>query len=173
MKNTHLSTVVFMVLITVISAQQIDIERFGKGSPFKLTGAINANTVFYNTNQATTRQDLTYFVQGGLNFSVYDFAFPIKFNYSNQGTQLNHQLPFNFNRLSIHPKYKWIQAHIGDANMTFSPYTLNAHQFTGGGIELTPKGGFSFAVMSGRLLRAVENDGNPNTIPSFRRMELK
>ncbi|HIP48468.1 MAG TPA: hypothetical protein EYG92_05830 [Lutibacter sp.] len=95
---------------------------------------------------------------------------PVTYSYSNQGDNLDYQIPFKFNRLSLHPKYKWIQAHIGDVNMTFSPYTLSAHQFTGGGLELSPKGGFKIATMYGQLIKATEDDEDPRTIPAFKRM---
>ena len=108
-------------------------------------------------------------MQGNLNVSVYQFSFPLNFSFSNQGSNLGYDIPFDFNRLSLKPKYKWIQAYIGDAMMSFSPYTLNAHQFTGLGLELTPPGSFHFSIMSGRLLKAVEDNSDPRTIPAFQR----
>lgn len=95
---------------------------------------------------------------------------PLSYSLTNQGSQLGYETPFKFNRLSIHPKYKWIQSHIGDVAMTFSPYTLSGHQFTGGGVELTPKGSFSVSAMCGRLLKATEDDGHAQTLPAFKRM---
>lgn len=95
---------------------------------------------------------------------------PVSYSYSNQGEQLNYNLPFNINRLSLHPKYKWIQGHIGNVAMSFSPYTLNGHRFTGGGVELTPNGPWKVSAMSGRLLKAAEFDGDEQTVPAFQRM---
>ncbi len=94
---------------------------------------------------------------------------PITYSYSNQGEDLGYQVPFNFNSLSLHPKHKWITAHIGSVSMNFSPYTLSGHQFTGGGIDLTPNGAWSFSAMSGRLLKATEDDGDARTQPAFDR----
>ncbi|UZO81642.1 hypothetical protein NBT05_04005 [Aquimarina sp. ERC-38] len=54
--------------------------------------------------------------------------------------------------------------------MTFSPYTLNGHQFTGGGVDLTPPGAFKFSAMSGRLLKATNDDDDPRTVPAYNRM---
>ena len=54
--------------------------------------------------------------------------------------------------------------------MTFSPYTLNGHQFTGGGVELTPPGVIKVSAMAGRLLKATEDDGDIKTLPAFNRM---
>ncbi|WP_136466039.1 hypothetical protein [Flagellimonas onchidii] len=160
----------FLFVTAPLSAQHIDLEAFGQGKAFKLRGGISANGIFFDSDQNIGREPFTYFLQGNLNVTFYQFSMPIGYSYSNQGNQLNYNLPFDLNRLSLHPKYKWIQAHIGDVAITFSPYTLNGHQFTGGGLELTPKGPFKISVMSGRLLKATEDDGKEQTIPAFLRM---
>ena len=59
--------------------------------------------------------------------------------------------------------------HIGDVAMSFSPYTLSGHQFTGGGVELTPKGAFRISAMAGQLLKATEDNEDARTIPAFSR----
>ncbi|GAA6769666.1 TonB-dependent receptor [Flavobacterium sp. CGRL2] len=74
------------------------------------------------------------------------------------------------NRLSIHPSYKWITGHIGDVSMTFSPYTLAGHQFTGLGVDLTPQGKFKISAMYGRLVRSSEYDVlNTELVPTYKR----
>lgn len=159
------------ILITcTLSAQNVDIGSVGKGKALKISGGVSANSIFYNTSQSNSRESFTYFLQGNLNIGFYQFNMPISYSYSNQGSQLDYQVPFKFNRLSLHPKYKWIQAHIGDVSMSFSPYTLSGHQFTGGGLELTPKGDFKISVMGGRLLKATEDDDDARTIPAFSRL---
>lgn len=163
-------TLSFFFFVTLTIAQTVDLEALGKGKAFKLGGGISSNGVFYSSNQDVGRAPFTYFLQGNLNISFYQFSMPISYSWSNQGEQLNYNLPFNFNRLSLHPKYKWIQGHIGDVNMAFSPYTLNGHQFTGGGVELSPNGPWKVSAMAGRLLKATEDDGNEQTLPAFRRM---
>jgi len=143
-----------------------------KSSPLKVNGTVSANSVFYNSNQRDSRAPFTYFLQGNLNIGWLTFKMPLTYSISNQGTQSGYELPtpYKFNRLSLSPKYKWIQGHIGDVSLTFSPYTLSGHQFTGGGLELTPKGPFSISLLAGRFLQAIEDDGQDTTIPSFRRM---
>ncbi|MGG8495184.1 hypothetical protein ACQY1Q_02100 [Tenacibaculum sp. TC6] len=162
--------VVGLIFTENLVAQQFDFENIGRGKPFKINGNIAANTVYYNSNQNEARSPFTYFLQGSLNFNVYEFSIPVSYSFSNQGSALEYQLPFNFNRLSLHPKYRWIQAHIGDVSMSFSPYTLAGHQFTGGGVELSPRGGFTFAAMYGRLLKATEDNEDNRTQPAFKRM---
>ena len=151
-------------------AQSVDLEQFGKENPLKVTGNIAANSVYYNSNQNNAREPFTYFLQGTLNVQLYSFAMPISYSFTNQGKNLDYQLPFNFNRLSLHPKYKWVTAHIGDVNMTFSPYTLSGHQFTGGGVDLTPEGKFKVSAMAGQLLNATEDTEDSRTVPAFKRM---
>ncbi|MDG3584159.1 hypothetical protein OSR52_17510, partial [Galbibacter sp. CMA-7] len=151
-------------------AQSVDLEQFGQEKPLKVTGNIAANSVYYNSNQNSAREPFTYFLQGTLNVQLYSFAMPISYSFTNQGEKLDYQLPFNFNRLSLHPKYKWITGHIGDVNMAFSPYTLNGHQFTGGGVDLTPKGRFKVSAMAGRLLKATPDNEDPRTVPAYKRM---
>jgi hypothetical protein len=152
----------------LIQAQSVDFDSF-KGKPFKITGGIAAGAT-YTAGSDSGRLPFTYTFSGNMNLSLYSFAMPLSYTYSNMGGQLNYQVPFNFNRLSLNPKYKWISAYIGDAAMTFSPYTLAGHQFTGVGIELTPKSPLKFSAMYGRLLKAVAYDGNPNTIAAYKRM---
>ena len=170
MKN--LLTYFLLVVPFFALSQSIDLETFGKPSPFTATGAVSANSVFYESNQENSRQPFTYFAQGNLNFSYYDFAIPVSYSYSNQGDQLGYQLPFNLNRLSLHPKYKWITGHLGDVNMSFSPYTLNGHQFTGAGVDLTPEGGLKVSALYGRFLKPVEVDTSGLNTPSYKRVGL-
>ena len=170
-----------LVLLVSVSAfykaQEVDLENLGKKTkeelkknPFKISGGISANSVFYSSNVYSGREPFTYFLNGNLNLGLYKWSMPISYSLTNQGSQLGYQVPFKFNRISIAPKYKWIKAYIGDANMTFSPYTFNGLLFTGAGLEFTPKIPLKVALMTGRLNKAVEDDGSSNTIPAYKRM---
>ncbi len=161
---------ILLSLPWAVLGQTLDYETITSSKPLKINGQISASGVYYNSNQNDSREPYTYFLQGALNVSIYSFSIPISYSFSNQGENLGYQLPFDFNRISLHPKYKWITGHIGAINMSFSPYTLNGHQFTGGGIELTPPGAFKVSAMGGRLLKAVNDDADPRTIPSYQRM---
>ncbi|RXM53208.1 MULTISPECIES: hypothetical protein [unclassified Chryseobacterium] len=180
MKRIYTKSIVLLLLTSVFTlnkAQEVDLENIGKRTveelkknPFKISGGISANSVFYSSNVYSGRAPFTYFLNGNLNLGLYRWSMPVSYSFTNQGSQLGYQVPFKFNRLSIAPKYKWIKAYIGDANMTFTPYTFNGLLFTGAGLELTPNIPLKVAVMTGRLNKAVEDDGNPNTIPAYRRM---
>lgn len=163
--------------LTVKAQQDIDLENLGqktketlKKNPFKISGGISANTVLYSSNTYNSRDPFTYFLNGNLNLGIYNWSMPISYSLTNQGSQINYQVPFKFNRFSIAPKYKWIKAYLGDVSMSFSPYTYNGLMFTGVGFELTPKIPFKIALMGGRLNKAVNDDGNPYTIPAYKRM---
>jgi len=148
-------------------SQSISFDQLGKEKWLRYNGGIAANAVYYDGT--ANRQDLTYFLTGNLNFNIAGvYNIPLSFTYSNQ--EFNFPSPFSFNRLSLHPSYKWATAHLGDVNMTFSPYTLAGHQFTGGGFDLNPEGKFQVSAMYGRLLRATEyNSEEPRAITSYKR----
>lgn len=169
MKNLYF--ILSCCFIFSATGQNIDINGISKAEIFTVNGGITANGI-YNTSSSnsSTRDPFTYILNGNLNFNFFSFSVPLTYTLTNQGNNLDYSVPFKFNRLSISPKYKWITAHIGDATMNFSPYTLNGHPFTGAGVELTPNGPVKFSAMAGRLLKAVEVDQNPYTMAAYKRM---
>ncbi|MCB0473618.1 MAG: hypothetical protein KDC56_11220 [Flavobacteriaceae bacterium] len=160
-------TILLIFISGICTSQRLD--KLGKPKPMSLTGGIASNAIFYEGT--ANRDPFTYFIIGTLNASVYGlYNVPVSFSYTNQQFIFN-EPSFKINRLSIHPSYKWITTHIGDVAMTFSPYTLNGHQFTGFGTELTPNGPFKFSAMYGRLVRDREYDVEvPEALPSYKRM---
>lgn len=173
MKRIILSLLLSISLVPVLWAQNIDIERVGNildNKPFTFNGGLSAGSVFYTGNQQSGRQDWTYYLNGNLNVNIYgQINIPISVNLTNLGADLSYpSLP---NRLSLHPSYKWATAHIGDIAMNFSPYTLNGHQFTGVGVDLTPGSKFKISAMGGRLLKKVDFDmENPMFMPNYKRI---
>ena len=162
---------VFMLTVWshTVHAQNVEeVLEFRKKKPFKISGSISANANQFNSTPKQSRQSFTYQLSGSVNLSLYELLnIPISFNLNNYGAKFSYpSLP---NRLSLHPSYKWVRAHIGDVSMSFSPYTLNGHQFTGAGIELTP-GRWQISAMGGRLLRRVDADSlNPSIRPNYER----
>lgn len=155
-----------MLCSLYISAQ--DLTQIGKAKLFTLGGGISANSVYYNGDGQ--RDPFTYILNGNLNLNISGiYNIPISFAYSNQ--EFNFSQPFRFNRLSISPSYKWLTAHIGDVALTFSPYTLSGHQFSGLGIDASPNSKLKLSAMYGRLIRENEFDAeNPEAVPAFRRI---
>ena len=172
MKNIIIILLLLTSIIT-LKAQQVDLENLGdvlKKKPLKITGGITANNVFYGGNEHYNHDFWNYFLSGSINFSFYEqFNLPFSFNITNSGANMTY--PTLPNRFSFHPTYKWISGHIGDVSMSFSPYTLNGHQFTGAGVDLTPTGNWKISAMAGQLQRSVAYDTlNPYSLPYYQRM---
>jgi hypothetical protein len=147
--------------------QQIDLNNaksnFSKESLLKISGGLSASSVYYTGNEAYQRDPWSYFLNGNINFNVLGLIdLPFSFNFTNSGA--NRTYPTMPNRLSLHPAYKFLTGHIGDVSMSFSPYTLNGHQFSGAGIDVNPDRPLKFSVMYGRLQKAVEFGDGGNTV---------
>nr|WP_294931191.1 hypothetical protein [uncultured Flavobacterium sp.] len=151
-------------------AQDVDLENFYKPN-FKVTGNVNANMMYYTSNADihNSREPFTYLLSGNLNISAFNFSIPLFYSITNQGNNLGYTAPFDFNRLSIMPKYKWVKAYIGNVSMTFSPYTLSGFPFKGVGLELTPQSPFKITLMGGQLLKAVSEEEALGGIPVYQR----
>ncbi|MBF4463900.1 hypothetical protein [Flavobacterium sp. LC2016-12] len=167
----NLKKILFFSIIlcnTLGFAQNFNVEELGKNKLINVSGGASANGVFYSGNAA--REPFTYFLNGNINVNVAGlYNIPFSFSYTSQ--KFGYNKPVLMNRLSIHPSYKWITAHIGDVSMTFSPYTLAGHQFTGLGVDLTPQGKFKISAMYGRLVRSSEYDViNTELVPTYKRI---
>lgn len=173
-KNVNYLTrsVGYLALTFVLSFnQQVigqNLENIGTEKPLKVTGGISANQIFYDAVGGSSGRDpYTYYLSGNLNFNLYGWSIPLSYIYSNQ--QSSFQQPFN--QYSIHPSYKWLTLHLGYTSMTFSPYTLNGHQFLGAGAEINAGTKFKFSAMYGRLQKAVEYDtANTSIEPAYKRI---
>lgn len=166
--NFNRIIIVLLFLKCVISfGQNFNIEQVGKSKLINVSGGASASSIFYSGS--ATRDPFNYFLNGNINLNIAGlYNLPFSFSYTNQ--KLGYGKPVLMNRLSIHPSYKWITAHIGDASMSFSPYTLSGHQFTGFGVDLTPQGKFKISAMYGRLLRSNEYNSNlPDLLPTYKR----
>jgi len=148
-------------------AQNFNVQEVAKAKLINVSGGVSANSIFYSGNAA--REPFSYFLNGNINFNIAGlYNIPLSFSYTNQ--KFGYDKPVLMNRLSIHPSYKWITAHIGDVSMTFSPYTLSGHQFSGFGVDLTPQGKFKVSAMYGRLLKSSEyNNAYPDLLPTYKR----
>lgn len=170
--NTNCWLKFVVVLLFLIAkngyAQNVDLENFYKPN-FKVTGGVNANMIFYNSNQQNSREPFTYLLSGNLNVSAFSFNIPVFYSITNQGNNLGYTAPFDFNRICIMPKYKWVKAYIGNASMTFSPYTLSGFPFRGVGLELTPRSPFKISLMGGQLLKAVSEENALGGVPVYER----
>jgi hypothetical protein len=144
-----------------------DLGNIGKEKFLKVNGGISANSIFYTSNDVNRRTPFSYYLNGNLNFSLYGWNIPVSFSYSNR--TFGYMQPFN--QFSLHPTYKWATAHVGWSSMSFSPYTLNGHQFFGLGLELAPPGKWKYGVVYGRFQRAVQApDSGMSSQSAYKRM---
>jgi hypothetical protein len=166
-----LERIQFFILLffatTIGYSQSFNVEQLVKTKLINVSGGASANAIMYSGNAA--REPFSYFFNGNININVAGlYNLPFSFSYSTQ--KFGYTKPVTMKTFSISPSYKWITAHIGDVSMTFSPYTLNGHLFTGFGLDLTPPGKFKVSAMYGRLLKSNEYDTNiPAVIPTFKR----
>lgn len=121
----------FTILIFTFKgySQHLDFEAIVKENKFKVNGGLNANAMFYNSNSQNNRDPFTYMLNGTINLNYKTFNIPFSYTLTNQGSLFDYKVPFDFNRFSLTPKYKWIKVYIGDNAMSFSDYTLNGHPF--------------------------------------------
>ncbi|MCG2617752.1 outer membrane beta-barrel family protein [Terrimonas sp. NA20] len=172
-------TVSGMMLTHIAYGQQFDVENINKDvkgrvkNPFKLTGGISANTILYTGNAGSQRAPFTYFVNGNIAANILGVSVPLSFTFTNTGFAYNYRLPSMPNRLSLHPRYKWVTGHIGQISMNYSNYTVNGIPINGVGADLSPRGNWKYSVFYGNLQRAVEyrNDDSlfRNVLPAYKR----
>lgn len=166
-----LKRILFFILLFFVTtlgySQSFNVEQLTKTKLFTVSGGASASAIMYSGNAA--REPFSYFLNGNININVAGlYNLPFSFSYSTQ--KFGYTNPVALKTLSIHPSYKWITTHIGDVSMSFSPYTLNGHLFTGFGVDLSPPGKLKVSAMYGRLLKSNEYDVNfPEAIPTYKR----
>lgn len=183
-KVFHLLRIMLLLLLMAgcyqfASAQNIDLEnamqsfrkKIATNKKFKITGGVNASSTFASSTVSVGRDPFMYSINGNATLSWMTVSIPLNINLTNAGFSYNYQYPKPPSRLSFHPKYKWVQAHIGDFSMNFSPYTMSGFQMGGAGVDLQPKGGYKFSAFYARFQRAVPyTPGNGNTLATYKRM---
>lgn len=154
--NSIRFTLVIVFLLIFSKAFSQDLSTFFDQKPFSFSGSLNINQLAtYRNVSYSSENPYSIYINGNTVFNIYALTVPFSFSYSNQQTNYTH--PFNFNQFGAQPSWKWIKTYVGYNTMSFSPYSLNGHQFLGGGVELTPPDiGIRFSAMYGRLVKAVE-----------------
>jgi hypothetical protein len=156
---------ILCLLSVTMYGQQLD--QIGKKGGIKVTGGVGLSNNFYIADGISNRLNpYSYVLSGNVNINIYGFSLPFSFSFSNQS--YSYRQPFNIYGLS--PTYKRWTFHGGYRNLTFSPYTLNGHNFFGGGVEYRGDK-LSVAAMGGRFLKAVEYDStNRDAVPTYQRL---
>ena len=149
--------VFFACLISSAFLQAQDLEGISKKKPFEISGSMSAFADGYFVNGIEPRSTpFNWRLNGSPTITVYGISLPFYFNVGSQGRSFTQP----FNQYGVSPKYKWVTAHLGWRNLTYSQYTLSGISFFGAGIELNP-GKFRFSAMYGRFNRAIRLDTIP------------
>lgn len=133
----------------------------------KVSGGLNAYAGFYTANGIAARnQSSPLGLSGSVNVALPGgIHLPFSAVLGNQGNSFRQP----FNQFGVSPTYKWITAHAGYRNITFSPFTLAGHTFLGAGVELNP-GNLRLGAVYGRFNKAISSNlAEPDIIPSYQR----
>ena len=153
------------VSISVTNGQES--VGINKSKLFTIGGSINMTTGYYYVKGIPPRyRTWNYQFSGNLTIDVFGLNLPFSIALSDQ----NRTYSQPFNNFGVSPRYKWITAHFGYRNLTFSPFTLAGHIFWGAGVELNPWL-FRISAMYGSFKKAVHGDTSNLLIfpPTYRR----
>ncbi len=143
-----------LILLLSVSLKAQNIENIVKTKPVTTTGGLNLNMQEDIIHDSTNN---SYYLTGNLSSCFWGvFNVPVSFAYTNNNFTKNMALPFN--RFSLNPSYKDFTLYAGYNSMIFSDYTMNGHDFLGGGMSYHPSHGWNVEGFSGRLKKAVKPD---------------
>jgi hypothetical protein len=158
-------SIVILSIFSGLNAQEL--SNVGKSPLMTVSGGLSVNQVLFwsHGGSSSSREPYAYTLTGNLNLAIYGWSIPLSVIYSNK--QWSHSQPFN--QYTLAPSYKWIKLYLGNASMSFSPYTLSGHQFWGFGAELTPPGKISGSLMVGRLQKKTMPDSASSVDAAYQR----
>jgi hypothetical protein len=155
---------IFMLEKSHLEAQ--DLQTVAKAKPFVMNGFINTSGSFYQGNRSDVPR--SWAINASANATLFG-VISLPFSVQISDRQLDYNRP-TFRRFGLSPTYKKLTLHGGYRNMNFSPYTLNAYTFLGGGLEYKAKW-FRFSGMYGKLEQdwyaPTENVVSVSKLPKF------
>ncbi len=175
MKYLYHTCILFLLGLIPFSIHAQDLENLdeiGERKFLDFKGSFSVSSNYYiSTREFNQQNPFRYVLSGNPVLSVYGFDVPLSFTFANSDFAFSG--PDNFQRFGISPYYKWIKIHAGYSNVSFSPYTLNNHNFLGGGVELNP-GNWRFGVVYGRFTSPIAEDTTSSQTlpPSYKRTGL-
>ncbi len=149
----HIVVLFFLIFVSSYSFSQ-SIETIKNSRPVTIGGsvALNDNLEFLSDSVSNY-----YCFSGSLNTKIFGVVdLPISFAYTDNSLTKNMALPFN--RFSLSPSYKEYTVYAGFNSMNFSNYTMNGHDYFGGGFAYSGEGAVSVEAFFGRLRKAVAPD---------------
>ena len=170
MKKVYLLSLFLFVQFSAGYGQNLEkLDELGKRKVLELKGSFSLSTNYYMSSRSQGNQrPFRYTVSGNPIFSVYGLDIPLGFTFANE--DFSYSGPGNFQRIGLSPYYKWLKVHAGHRNVAFSPYTLNNHNFLGGGVELNP-GKWRLGFVYGRFASAHVPDSSARQVlpPTYKR----
>lgn len=161
----------FMCITSVFAQNLENLDEITKRKFIAFRGSLSIGANFYHTTADRGQQNpFSYIISGTPIVSIYGFDLPLSFTFASQQFSVAGPNTDIFDRYGMSPYYKWVTVHAGYRNVSFSPYTLNNHNFLGGGFELKP-GKWRIGFVYGRFAEAIEEDttaANPLG-PSYKR----
>jgi hypothetical protein len=151
-----------LLFVQLSFAQSVDLHNLKgyikKESLFDYTGALTATSIYTGGNKGGNQPPLTWMLGLNTNISLFKLInVPFSFSYTNLGG--SYKLPQTPNKLAFSPSYKWVATNIGVVNVSWSPYSLNGHQFVGASVDLTPPNlPLSISALYGRFAKAINYD---------------
>lgn len=148
----------FMCLNSAFGQNLENLDEITKRQFIAFRGSLSVGANFYHTTADRGQQDpFSYMLSGTPILSIYGFDLPLSFTFASQKFAVAGPNTDIFDRYGMSPYYKWVTVHAGYRNVSFSPYTLNNHNFLGGGFELKP-GKWRIGFVYGRFADAIEED---------------
>ena len=165
---------VFVCYLAMHPLMAQDLENLGEITErqfLQIKGSLTLGmNYYYSTADRAQQNPFNYILSGAPIISVYGFDIPLSFTFANESFAVAGPNTDIFDRYGMSPYYKWVTVHAGYRNVAFSPYTLNNHNFLGGGFELEP-GKWRVGFVYGRFREAIEEDTTAEGAipPSYRR----
>lgn len=160
-----------LILFALTSSMLVfgqNLDKIGEENAVTVTGGIATNMMINNTVGAPQFRDpFSWVLSGNVTVNILDVSLPFTFSFSNAAR--SYTQPFNMT--ALHPTYKNWKTHFGITSMSFSQYTYSGMNFTGAGVEYSPKK-WRVKAFGGRLKKAIEYDAAANNINfvSYKRM---
>jgi hypothetical protein len=171
MKRLLQLCICFMCITPVFGQNLENLDQITKRKFIAFRGSLSIGAnYYYSTAERAQQNPFSYILSGTPIVSIYGFDLPLSFTFASQQFSVAGPNTDIFDRYGMSPYYKWVTVHAGYRNVAFSPYTLNNHNFLGGGFELKP-GKWRIGLVYGRFNEAIEEDtaaANPLG-PSYKR----
>jgi hypothetical protein len=138
LKNANKTTFLFVFAFFMVKKNHLqaqNVQEVAKAKPFVMNGFINTSGSIYKG----TRSDVprSWAINASANATLFGVV-SLPFSVQISDRQLAYNSP-TFRRFGLSPTYKKLTLHGGYRNMSFSPYTMNAYTFLGGGLEYKGK----------------------------------